>query len=220
MNPSFDPVLGLVLVAAVSLLPVFAVLVTSFTKIAVVFALLKQALGLQQVPPPFVLNAVALCLTAFIMAPVANDGWDKVKDRAANPEFGKKFSDFVAVSDAFSGPLKEFLDKHAPQKERLFFMKSAQSLWPKAMYDKLTDKDLMILVPSFVVSELTLAFQIGFLLFLAFLVVDLITANILLAMGMQMTSPMTLAVPFKLLLFIALDGWSRLVHSLVTSYVN
>ena len=213
-----DPVLSLAIGIMVSLVPIFAVLATSFTKISVVFALLKQALGLQQVPPSFVLNALALCLTAFIMAPVFNAGYDQVKTKTANPEFGKKYDHLLVVAEAFANPLRGFLDKHTPEKERLFFVKATKGLWPQDMAEKVKKDDLMILIPAFVVSELTLAFQIGFLLFLAFLVVDLITANILLALGMQMTSPMTLAIPFKLLLFVSLDGWSRLVHSLVTSY--
>jgi type III secretion protein R len=196
----------------------FAVLVTSFTKIVVVFALLRQALGVQQVPPTFVLNALALILTVFIMAPVANVGYEKIKDKVTQPEYGKKQEHLVQIGDAFAAPLKDFLNKHTPDKERAFFLKSAQGLWPPAMLEKTTKDDLFILIPSFVVAELTAAFQIGFLLYAAFIVVDLITANVLLALGMQMTSPMTLAVPFKLLLFVSLDGWSRLIHSLVNSY--
>jgi type III secretion protein R len=213
-----DPIVGFAIILALSLIPMLAVLVTSFTKIVVVFALLRQALGVQQVPPTFVLNALAIILTCFIMAPVANVGYDQIKDKVGNADYGKKQEHLIQIGEAFAIPLKDFLNKHTPDKERAFFIKSTQGLWPPEMANKVTKQDLFILIPSFVVSELTAAFQIGFLLYAAFIVVDLITANVLLALGMQMTSPMTLAVPFKLLLFVSLDGWSRLIHSLVNSY--
>jgi type III secretion protein R len=123
-----------------------------------------------------------------------------------------------SVAEAVKEPLKEFLNKNITEREKLFFLKSAKSIWPPERAAQLKEDDLIILVPSFTVSELTKAFQIGFVIYLAFVAVDLIIANILLAMGMSMISPTMISVPFKLLLFVVLDGWTQLIHSLVLSY--
>jgi type III secretion protein R len=114
--------------------------------------------------------------------------------------------------------MKEFLQKHTQERERQFFLKSASTIWPKERADKLRADDFMVMVPSFTLSELTRAFQIGFILYLVFVVVDLIVATVLLALGMSMISPTTISLPFKLLLFVMLDGWTRLIHGLVLSY--
>jgi len=124
----------------------------------------------------------------------------------------------MAVLDAARPPVKEFLLKHTRERERQFFLKSASQIWPKARADSLQPDDLVVLVPSFALSELTRAFQIGFVLYLVFVVVDLIVATVLLALGMSMLAPTTISLPFKLLLFVMLDGWTRLVHGLVLSY--
>jgi type III secretion protein R len=115
-------------------------------------------------------------------------------------------------------PLKEFLDKHINERYRKFFLRAANETWPKERAQDLQRDDLLVLIPSFTVTEITAAFQIGFVLYLAFIVVDLVVANILLALGMVMTSPTLISVPFKLLLFVALDGWSRLLEALVLTY--
>ena len=215
---NFD-IVGLALLGAMlSLVPVFAVLSTAFTKLVVVFGLLRLALGIQQVPPNMVLNAVAIVLTAFIMAPVFDQGIETVKANAPPTDFGRKIEHYAMVADAFGTPLKVFLDKHTPERERQFFIKTASGLWPKKMVDNIQKDSFYILLPSFVVGQLTEAFYVGFLLYIAFIVIDLVVSNALLAMGMQMISPMTISIPFKLLLFVAIDGWSRLIHGLVSSY--
>jgi type III secretion protein R len=202
----------------ISMIPVLAVLATSFTKIVVVLGLLRLALGIQQIPPNMVLNSLAIVLTAFIMAPVFEQGLESAKAKAPPTDFGRKFEHYTMVGESFAEPLKVFLDKHAPERERQFFIKAAGSLWPKKMVEATSKDSLYILIPSFVVGQLTEAFYIGFLLYIAFIVIDLIVSNALLAMGMQMVSPMTISIPFKLLLFVAIDGWSRLIQGLVTSY--
>lgn len=217
---TFDPITSFIIIFAVGLVPLAAVLVTSYTKIVVVFGLLRLALGVQQVPPTMVLNALAIILSAFIMAPVFSTGLETAKQRVPIDQLGKKFDTLVTVAESFAEPVREFLDKHTPNKERAFFIRSTKDLWPKQMADNVQKNDMLILIPSFVVSELTLAFKIGFALYLAFLVIDLIVSNVLLALGMQMTSPMTISVPFKLLLFTAIDGWSLLVQNLVLSYAT
>jgi type III secretion protein R len=215
-----DPIVTFVVLFVIGLLPVAAVLVTSFTKLIVVFGILRLALGIQQVPPTIVLNALSLVLTAFIMAPVFSVGIENAKQRAPLEQFGKKFETLVVVGEAFAEPLRGFLDKQTPMKERAFYMGSTKTLWPPNMAQSVTKNDLLILIPAFVTSELTQAFKIGFALYLAFLVVDLLVSTVLLALGMQMTSPATIAVPFKLLLFTALDGWSLLIQNLVVSYAD
>ena len=120
--------------------------------------------------------------------------------------------------DAAKTPLRSFLQKHTQERDRRFFLKSAESIWPAQRVATLSPDDYMVLVPSFTLSELTRAFQIGFVIYLVFVVVDLIVATILLALGMSMISPTTISLPFKLLLFVMLDGWTRLIHGLVLSY--
>jgi type III secretion protein R len=215
---SLDPIVSFSILFLIGLLPVAAILVTSFTKLIVVFGILRLALGIQQVPPTMVLNALSLILTAFIMAPVFSAGMTNAKQRVPVEQFGKKFESVITVSEAFAEPLREFLDKQTPMKERAFFMGSTKTLWPPNMAETVSKNDLLILIPAFVTSELTQAFKIGFALYLAFLVVDLLVSTVLLALGMQMTSPATIAVPFKLLLFTAVDGWSLLIQNLVVSY--
>jgi type III secretion protein R len=151
------------------------------------------------------------------MAPI---GMEAIEALQKNSKFGGRtqVDQMVSVAEVVKAPLKEFLNKHTSEREKLFFLKSAKSIWPPERAAQLKDDDMMVLVPSFVVSELTKAFQIGFVIYLVFVAIDLIIANILLAMGMSMISPTMISVPFKLLLFVVLDGWSQLIHSLVLTY--
>lgn len=213
-----DPLLAAAVLLSVGLLPMFALMVSSFTKIVVVLGLLRQALGTQQVPPNLVLNGIAIIMSVFIMAPVLSQGWDNIHAKNNGPKFGTRFEDFAVVAEAVSTPLKGFLEKHIHERYRKFFLRTAKETWPKERAEILQKDDLMVLVPSFMITEITSAFQIGFVLYLAFIVVDLVVANILLALGMSMTSPTLISVPFKLLLFVALDGWSRLIEALVLTY--
>jgi type III secretion protein R len=204
--------------AGLALLPFVALMVTSFAKFVIVLGLLRQALGLQQVPPNMVLNGIAMVMTLYVMAPVMMQAGDNLRERARGGAAFQKVEDISAAYDAVATPLREFLVKHSEERDRQFFMRSATRLWPAERAQQLRDDDMLVLVPGFTISELTAAFKTGFILYLAFLLVDLIVANILLALGMSMVSPTLISVPFKLLLFVALDGWARLLQGLVLSY--
>ena len=200
------------------MLPFLALLVTSFTKIVVVLGLLRQALGLQQIPPNIVVNALAIILSLYVMAPIGTHVADTLKDKLQGPLAGRRFEDVVVLYEAVSTPLRGFLKKHTTEHDRAFFVRSTAKLWPAEQAQAVREDDMLVLVPSFTLRELTAAFQIGFVIYLAFVVIDLIVGNILLALGMQMLSPTVVSTPFKLLLFVALDGWERIVHGLVLSY--
>nr|WP_225737471.1 type III secretion system export apparatus subunit SctR [Dyella acidiphila] len=206
-------------VVALAMAPFVAVMVTSFTKIVVVLSLLRNALGLQQVPPNVVLNGLAIILSVYVMNPVIMDTYSSVQTQMSTQAPGPMTMDKLsAVVQAGKEPLRQFLIKHSHATERDFFLQSAKRLLPPDRQADLTPNDYIVIMPAFTVSELTQAFQIGFLLFLPFLVIDLVVANILLAMGMMMLSPTMVSLPFKLLLFILLSGWAKLVHGLVLTY--
>ncbi|TWH99395.1 FliP-like protein [Luteimonas cucumeris] len=317
---TFSPALVLVTVVSLALAPFVAVMVTSFTKIVVVLSLLRNALGLQQVPPNVVINGLAIVLSIYVMYPVLLDTHAAVNARmegkpmpasiqadidaraqarakaaaAATPSSPAKPATtqtaigtapvtapaspaaadalqaeaeargqqpaaprdpssaedaaapapaeapprettasappplpkggrmdterLLALVEAGKEPLRTFLINHSNDAERAFFLKSAQRLLPPARRGELSVDDFIVVVPAFTVSELTAAFQIGFLIFLPFLIIDLVVANILLALGMMMMSPTTVSLPFKLLLFVLIDGWAKLVHGLVLTY--
>lgn len=213
-----DPLLLVALVAAIAILPFFALLVTSYTKIVVVLGLLRQALGVQQVPPNMVINGIAIILTAYVMAPLGAQAMQTIKGKLQGSVEQRKFEDVDVILQSVSAPLRQFLYKHTDEKNRKFFIQSAGKLWPPEQAALVTETDMLVLIPGFTVSELTEAFTIGFVIYLAFVVVDLIVANILLALGMSMVSPTVISVPFKLLLFVVLDGWERLAQGLVLTY--
>jgi type III secretion protein R len=213
-----DPIVLLVVIVTLGIVPFVALLVTSFTKLVIVLSLLRLALGVQQVPPNMVLNGLAIILTVYIMAPVGMQAVSTLKQSSAPAGTAMRVDDMLTVANAVRPPLKAFLEKHANERERKFFLKSAAEIWPKQQAAELKADDVLVLVPAFTVSELTQAFQIGFMLYLAFVVIDLVIANILLALGMSMISPTIISVPFKLLLFVVLDGWSQLIHSLILTY--
>ena len=338
---NFSPALVLVTVVALALAPFVAVMVTSFTKIVVVLSLLRNALGLQQVPPNVVINGLAIVLSIYVMYPVILDttaavnGLPPVTTSATVPQGatlpaavaaqpapatgtsqqppgpppsptrapndpapaspaaadaqaaeaaaqgaapaapaaptargplfanvqgspdatpvtaspapvpgstaarttvmvparttpisqlsltgGGKFdmNRLMAMVEAGKEPLRKFLIQHSSDAERAFFLRSAQRLLPPASRGEITVNDFIVVVPAFTVSELTAAFQIGFLIYLPFLIIDLVVSNILLALGMMMMSPTTVSLPFKLLLFVLIDGWAKLVHGLVLTY--
>ncbi len=203
---------------ALALLPFIALMVTSFAKIVIVLGLLRQALGLQQVPPNMVLNGIALILTLYVMAPVGMEAGDNLRSNGRGVASFKTLDDIGGAYDAVSTPLRSFLLKHSEARDRKFFLRTATRLWPAERAATLREEDLLVVVPAFTVTEMSEAFRIGFMLFLAFLVIDLIVANVLLALGMSMVSPTIISVPFKLLLFVLLDGWARLLQGLVIGY--
>jgi type III secretion protein R len=214
----FTPGSALITVILLALAPFVAVMVTSFTKIVVTLSLLRNALGLQQVPPNIVLNGLALILTLYVMYPVGQQmaaANQKVKPVAA---VSSDTQALFTYADKAKEPLREFLMKHSTPRERAFFLRTAQRINSPETARTLTQRDFIVVVPAFTVSELAAAFQIGFLIFLPFLIIDLVVSNILLAMGMMMLSPTTVSLPFKLLLFVLIDGWVKLAHGLVLSY--
>lgn len=212
-----DPVLLAAVLGSMVLLPFVALMVTSYAKIVIVFGLLRMALGTQQVPPNMVLNGLAIVLSVFILAPVGQDIGQAISQLPAQ-RGATKFEDYVKVMQTTVEPIKGFLKKHTSEREHRLFLRTAEQIWPAEQAQKLSPTDFLVLVPSFMLTELTEAFQIGFLLYLAFVVIDLVVGHVLLAMGMMMVSPTVVSVPFKLLLFVALDGWAKLVQGLMLSY--
>jgi type III secretion protein R len=198
------------------LAPFVAVMVTSFTKLVVVLSLLRNALGLQQVPPNVVLNGLALVLSIYVMYPVAMEMGNRLQGVG---NIGGNTQSLLKAADHAKEPLRDFLIKHTRPVERAFFLKTAQKTVSPDLADNLTDRDFLVVVPAFTVSELSVAFEIGFLIFLPFLVIDLVISNVLMAMGMMMLSPTTVSMPFKLLLFVLIDGWVKLTHGLILTYL-
>ncbi|AXM95547.1 type III secretion system export apparatus subunit SctR [Pseudomonas plecoglossicida] len=208
--------LGLMVgLALMSLLPLIAVMSTSFIKMVVVFSLLRNALGVQQIPPNMAMYGLAIILSVYVMAPVGFAMHDYLHQNDLTLTDPDSVTRFVNEGMA---PFRDFLKRHINERELTFFLDSAKSVWPREYADRLDPDSLLILLPAFTVSELTRAFEIGFLIYLPFIAIDLIISNILLAMGMMMVSPMTISLPFKLLLFVVLDGWARLTHGLILSY--
>ena len=214
-----SPVNLIVLLALLGLLPFFLMMVTSYVKIVVVFTLIKNALGVQQVPPVMVLNGLAIVLTIFIMAPVAFETKEIVDTSGIKVESSLSQPDnFSLLLKTASPPLERFLKRNTDDRMLTTLRSTAKRLWPQKYHELLDADNFLLTLPSFVLTELTAAFQIGVLLYLPFIVIDLIISNILLAMGMMMVSPMPISLPFKLLLFVSLDGWLKISQGLMYGY--
>ena len=211
---SFTPGSALVTVVLIALAPFFAVMVTSFTKIVVVLSLIRNALGLQQVPPNIVLNGLALILSLYVMYPTMQ----KMAVASGESAIPAQTDQLFAAVDRSKEPLRAFLLEHSEPGERAFFQRTQQKVAERSGTEPARATDFIVVIPAFVVKELTAAFQIGFLIFLPFLVIDMVISNILLALGMMMLSPVTISLPFKLLLFVLVDGWVKISHGLVLSY--
>ena len=203
------PLQILLLMTALTVLPSLVLGMTSFTRIIIVMSILRQALGTQQTPPNQVLIAISLFLTFFIMAPTFN----KVYENAAVPYMEKNLPAEKAIETA-SSEMKQFMVKNTRKTDLIMFTELAGL----EKFDKVSDIPFRIALPAFMTSELKTAFQIGFLLFLPFLVIDMVISSILMSLGMMMLSPMLVALPFKLLLFVLVDGWSMTVGSLVSTF--
>lgn len=216
--PELQPnLLGLLVVTtALGFLVLAVITMTSFVKLSVVMFLLRNALGVQQAPPNIVLYGIALVLTAFVTAPTARTLYTSV---VAEPAEYRTFGDWVALAGRAEAPLREHLQRYTQPAEREFFLSATQQLWPEDMRGTASADDIAVLVPSFLTSELKRAFEIGFLLYLPFVTIDLVITTVLMAMGMSMVQPATIAVPLKLFLFVVVEGWTRLLHGLVLSYV-
>jgi flagellar biosynthetic protein FliP len=197
------------ILTALSLAPALIVMVTSFTRLVVVFSFLRHALGTQQMPPNQVLIALSLFLTFFIMAPV----WHDIQSSAVQPYVDQKLTGEEAVQRGLQ-PLKTFMCKQTREKDLALFLSIMKAPRPK----NFQDIPIAAVVPAFMISELRTAFEIGFLLFLPFLIIDMVVASVLLSMGMMMLPPVMISLVFKVLLFVLVDGWNILVGSLVRSF--
>ena len=211
------PIALVVALALVSLLPFVFMGVTAFVKISTVLQIVRSAIGAQSVPSSTVIMALATSLTLIAMAPVGQ----RIFDRVAPLATGKSQDTTYLVEkglEAVREPMRDFLKTNSAEKEKTRFLLVARNARPEAERAKVLPDDLTVLVPAFVVTELTEAFAVGFLIYLPFLVIDLVIANVLLALGMQMLSPTQVSLPFKLLLFVAIDGWGLLAQALVAGY--
>ncbi len=201
---------ALFIMTALSLIPAFIMMMTSFTRIIVVLSILRQAIGLQQSPSNQILIGVSLFLSMFIMAPV----FEQVNERALQPYLDEQMTSMEAFEQA-KEPMRAFMLSQTRVKDLDTFVRIAGD---EDKYAEPSEVPLTILIPSFVTSELKTAFQIGFMLFIPFLIIDLVVASILMAMGMMMLSPMIVSLPFKLMLFVLVDGWNLIFGTLATSF--
>ncbi len=194
---------------ALTLLPALRMMMTSFTRIMVVFAILRQAMGLQQTPSNQILLGLALFLSIFVMMPV----FDQVNERAIQPYLNEQMSAQDALLNAES-PFRTFMFAQTRESDLALFLNLSQSDQPQVE----NDIPFSVLVPAYVTSELKTAFQIGFMLFIPFLVIDLVVASVLMAMGMMMMSPIIISLPFKIMLFVLVDGWAMVIGAVAASF--
>ncbi len=198
------------LMTVLSLAPAILIMLTSFTRVVIVLSLLRRALGTMQMPPNQVLIGLALFLTFFIMTPV----WQQINQTALQPYLEDKIEQKQALQKA-AEPLRGFMFKQTREKDLALFVSIAKIERPKDA----NDIPISVLIPSFIISEVKTAFQIGLLLYVPFLIIDMVVASVLLSMGMMMLPPIMISLPFKLMLFVLADGWNLLVGSLVRSFV-
>ena len=197
------------LLTVLTLAPAILILMTSFTRLAVVFSFLRHALGTQQTPSNQIIAGLALFLTFFIMMPV----WQKINSEALQPYLNEELTQDAAFSAAVN-PIRQFMFKQTREKDLALFVKIANMEKPTNREDIPTS----ILIPAFVISELKTAFIIGFILYVPFLIIDMVVSSVLLSMGMMMLPPVLISLPFKLMLFVLVDGWHLMVGSLVRSF--
>ncbi|ATB27858.1 type III secretion system export apparatus subunit SctR [Melittangium boletus] len=215
MSFAGSPLSMMGLLALLSLLPFAVMMLTSFSKIAVVLSLARSAMGTQQAPPTIVLTGLAAVLTGHIMAPVMERMYEAGQVVYQDIGSGERILD---AAMKVSEPLRSFLVKHGSAEERERLVELARELRPPEDAERVNEDELFVVIPAFVLTELKEAFQIGFLVFLPFLVLDMVIANVLLALGMQSLSPSQVSLPFKILLFVAVDGWSLLARGLILGY--
>ncbi len=201
----------LLLMTVLAVLPSILILMTSFTRIIIVLSLLRQALGTAQTPPNQVLIGIALFLSLFIMAPVLQ----QVYDEAFMPVQDGQMS-FQQGLEVARVPVQEFMVSHTREQDLLMFMEMAN----EPSVENLADIPFTVLMPAFITSELKTAFTIGFLIYIPFIIIDLVVASVLMSMGMMMLSPMMISLPFKLLLFVLVDGWGLITSSLVSTFIR
>ncbi|XEC97122.1 flagellar type III secretion system pore protein FliP [Paenibacillus tarimensis] len=207
-QPATSALSILLMITVLSIAPAILVLMTSFTRIVIVLGFVRTSLGTQQMPPNQVLIGLALFLTFFVMAPT----FSQVNDVALQPYLNGNLSQTEALKEA-AVPMKKFMFSHTREKDLLLFMKYTKMEKPNS-YEEIP---ITVLVPAYALSELKTAFQMGFMIFIPFLIIDMIVASVLMAMGMMMLPPIMISLPFKILLFVLVDGWYLVVKSLLLS---
>ncbi len=206
-----DPFYLLFFLIGISLLPFIAIMVTSFAKIVVVLSIARQAIGTAQAPPNIVIVSLSMILTLFSMYPVFTKIHAQWENQATQKMTNQQSLDLLISTS--KEPIREFMSERAQVKDRELFLNILSKNNPKST-QPVQDTDFIVLAPAFLISELSHAFQIGFLVYLPFLVIDMTVANLLMALGMQMLSPTTISLPFKILLFVLVDGWRLLAEGL------
>lgn len=212
------PVSLIIALGVATLLPFAFMTLTAFVKISTVLQIVRGAIGAQNVPSNTVIMAFAGALTLLAMAPLGTRLSERVGPLLEADANAQTADWLVRVSAAAKQPISDFLEKNASERERGRFFEIARAARPTAERDAVSRDDLTVVAPAFVVTELLEAFALGFAIYLPFLVIDLVVANVLLALGMQMLNPTQVSLPFKLLLFVAIDGWGLLAQTLVTGY--
>ncbi|MCL6705008.1 type III secretion system export apparatus subunit SctR [Pseudomonas sp. T1.Ur] len=211
-----DPFLLALFIGGISLVPLLLIICSAFLKIAIVLTITRNAIGVQQVPPNMALYAIALAATLFIMAPVGHNIGEQLKEQPLD------FSSTEALQGSALNavkPLQAFMSRNTNPDILTHLLENTQRMWPKERAEQASRDDLMLLIPAFMLSELEAGFQMGFLIYIPFIVIDLIVSNLLLALGMQMVAPMTISLPLKLLIFVLVQGWTQLLDSLFYSYL-
>lgn len=213
----------LAVLAGMSLLPFAVMLLTSFVKIIIVLSLLRSALGVQNSPPNQVLVGIALIMTIYVMFPTGlamyEAGGEYIKQKPPQEIFsGPTAVYIIELMDKIKEPMRQFLERNTIGKHMASFYGLAYKSFPDTFRETLKANDFIVLIPAFITSQLKEAFEIGVLIYLPFFVIDLVTSNILLAMGMMMLSPLTIALPLKLLLLVMVDGWTLLIQGLVLTF--
>jgi type III secretion protein R len=215
LNGQTDTLSITLFLAALSLLPMLLVTRTSFLKTVIVLMVTRNAIGVQQVPPSIAIYAIAMMMTAYIMAPTLQS----VAGTMTEAMTAKLREPWTETAARTVEPLRAFMLKRSKVDDREAFLEKARKLWPPEQAAKATRDDFLMVVPSFMISEIQAGFEMGFLIYIPFLVIDLIVSNLLLALGMQMVSPITISLPLKLFLFVIVDGWGKLLHAILDSYL-
>ncbi|ASN85860.1 EscR/YscR/HrcR family type III secretion system export apparatus protein [Pectobacterium versatile] len=213
---AFDPLMFALFLGALSLIPLMMIVCTCFLKIAIVLLITRNAIGVQQVPPNMALYGIALAATLFVMAPVFQDITKRVQEKPLD------MTDITSLQTSVTyglEPLQTFMSRNVDPDILTHLHENSLQMWPASLSEKVNTQNLLLVIPAFVLSELQAGFKIGFLIYIPFIVIDLIVSNVLLALGMQMVAPMTLSLPLKLLLFVLVNGWTRLLDGLFYSYL-
>ncbi|MDX6915038.1 MULTISPECIES: type III secretion system export apparatus subunit SctR [Pectobacterium] len=213
---AFDPLMFALFLGALSLIPLMMIVCTCFLKIAIVLLITRNAIGVQQVPPNMALYGIALAATLFVMAPVFQDVSKRVQEKPLD------MTDITSLQASVTyglEPLQTFMSRNVDPDILTHLHENSLQMWPASLSEKVNTQNLLLVIPAFVLSELQAGFKIGFLIYIPFIVIDLIVSNVLLALGMQMVAPMTLSLPLKLLLFVLVNGWTRLLDGLFYSYL-